>query len=168
MAVLRRRPRGPGGWTRGRLGRKWTRSAAPGRRGQGRADHCRLHRAARWCAAGHLLRQTGKTRWEQLGRQDVQRWMIHRIGPLQRRLRQHPVPDAAAVLQVAGRRGRPPRPHDRDAGISGQGASSAGLHQRRTIPPGGRLPGRKLCPAPRRRDHRHLPRPREKASGYRR
>ena len=31
----------------------------------------------RWFAAGHLLRQTGKTRWEQVEADDVRRWVVH-------------------------------------------------------------------------------------------
>ncbi len=36
--------------------------------------------AARWFAAGHLLTQTDMTRWEQVDKQDVQRWMVHLLG----------------------------------------------------------------------------------------
>ena len=36
--------------------------------------------AARWFAAAHLLPETGKTRWEQVTRQDVQRWIVHLLG----------------------------------------------------------------------------------------
>ncbi len=36
--------------------------------------------AVRWFAAAHLLRQTSKTRWEQVDKQDVQRWMVHLLG----------------------------------------------------------------------------------------
>lgn len=32
--------------------------------------------APRWFAAAHLLRETGKTRWEQVDVQDVQRWIV--------------------------------------------------------------------------------------------
>jgi hypothetical protein len=32
--------------------------------------------APRWFAAAHLLRETGKTRWEQVDTRDVQRWMV--------------------------------------------------------------------------------------------
>ncbi len=32
--------------------------------------------AVRWFAAAHLLRETGKTRWEQVDRQDIERWMV--------------------------------------------------------------------------------------------
>ena len=32
--------------------------------------------APRWFAAAHLLRETGKTRWEQVDTQDVQRWVV--------------------------------------------------------------------------------------------
>ena len=46
-------------------------------------------------------------------------------GPVQQRVRQHPVPGAAAVLQVAGRRGRLPRPDDPAAGAQGGGAAKS-------------------------------------------
>ena len=36
--------------------------------------------AARWFAAAHLLRETGKTRWEQVDAQDVQRWTVRLLG----------------------------------------------------------------------------------------
>jgi site-specific recombinase XerD len=32
--------------------------------------------AVRWFAAAHLLRETGKTRWEQVDRRDLQRWSV--------------------------------------------------------------------------------------------
>jgi integrase/recombinase XerD len=32
--------------------------------------------APRWFAAAHLLRETAKTRWEQVDRQDVRRWAV--------------------------------------------------------------------------------------------
>ena len=36
--------------------------------------------AARWFAAAHLLPATEKTRWEQVDRQDVQRWIVELLG----------------------------------------------------------------------------------------
>ena len=36
--------------------------------------------AVRWFAAAHLLCQTSKARWEQVDKQDVQRWMVHLLG----------------------------------------------------------------------------------------
>jgi integrase/recombinase XerD len=36
--------------------------------------------AVRWFAAAHLLRETDKTRWEQVGRQDLQRWTVWLLG----------------------------------------------------------------------------------------
>jgi hypothetical protein len=33
-----------------------------------------------WFAAAHLLCGTGKTRWEQVDRQDVQRWVVRLLG----------------------------------------------------------------------------------------
>jgi len=32
--------------------------------------------AVRWFAAAHLLRETGCTCWDELGRQDVQQWVV--------------------------------------------------------------------------------------------
>ena len=61
--------------------------------------------------------------------------------PVQRRLRQHPVPGAAAVLQVAGRRGRAPRPDGPAPGAEGRRDGGSGFHQRRTIGTGEGLPG---------------------------
>lgn len=36
--------------------------------------------APTWFAAAHLLRETGKTRWEQVDAQDVQRWVAWLLG----------------------------------------------------------------------------------------
>jgi len=33
--------------------------------------------AVRWFAAAYLLLETGKTRWEQVDRQDIERWMVY-------------------------------------------------------------------------------------------
>jgi len=36
--------------------------------------------AVRWCAAGYLLGQPGKTSWEQVDAQDIQRWTAQLLG----------------------------------------------------------------------------------------
>jgi hypothetical protein len=36
--------------------------------------------AVAWFAAGCLLRETGKGRWEQVSGQDVQRWTVRLLG----------------------------------------------------------------------------------------
>jgi site-specific recombinase XerD len=36
--------------------------------------------AVRWFAAAHLLRETDKTRWEQVDRRDLQRWTVRLLG----------------------------------------------------------------------------------------
>jgi hypothetical protein len=36
--------------------------------------------AALWFAAAHLLRETGKTWWDQVSAQDVQRWTVRLLG----------------------------------------------------------------------------------------
>jgi len=94
--------RKPGGLAGAEAGDERKTSAVPGQRGrrQGRLDagpftadvaSFRLHLAAEnkapgtiriyteaplWFAAAHLLRETGKSRWEQVGAQDVQRWVV--------------------------------------------------------------------------------------------
>jgi len=40
----------------------------------------RYTEAALWFAAAHLLRETEKTRWEQVSAQDVQRWTVGLLG----------------------------------------------------------------------------------------
>jgi len=101
-----------------------TRPQRPGRRDTGAfgpdIGSFRLHLAAegkaartvqgytgtvRWFAADYLLGQAGKTSWEQVDAQDIQQWMAWLLHRYKRRIRQHPVPGAAAVLQVAGRGG---------------------------------------------------------------
>ena len=93
--------RKPGGLAGAEAGDERKTSAVPGQRGrrQGRLDagpftadvaSFRLHLAAEnkalgtiriyteaplWFAAAHLLRETGKSRWEQVDAQDVQRWV---------------------------------------------------------------------------------------------
>ncbi len=36
--------------------------------------------AVRWFAAAHLLREAGRTGWEQAGKHDVQQWMVWLLG----------------------------------------------------------------------------------------
>ena len=36
--------------------------------------------AVAWFAAAHLLKQAGRTGWEQAGKQDVQQWMVWLLG----------------------------------------------------------------------------------------
>ena len=36
--------------------------------------------AVRWFAAGYLLRQAGKTSWDQVDARDIQEWMVHLLG----------------------------------------------------------------------------------------
>jgi hypothetical protein len=49
--------------------------AAPGGREQGAGTVRTYAEAALWFATAHLLRETGKTRWEQVAAQDAQRWI---------------------------------------------------------------------------------------------
>jgi hypothetical protein len=36
--------------------------------------------AVQWFAAAHLLREAGRTGWEQAGKHDVQQWMVWLLG----------------------------------------------------------------------------------------
>jgi len=84
-------------------------------------------------------------------------------GPLQQRLRQQPVPCPAAVLQMAGHRGRDPRPDGQAPRAQGGSAGSPGIHQRRTIGTGEDLPRQHVRRPARRRDHRRVRRNRHPA-----
>ena len=105
-----------------------------------------------WFAAAYLLRETGKTRWEQVG--DAGCPAVGRLaaGQLQRGVRAAAVPGAAAVLPVAGRRGRDSRPDGQAACACGAGEAGAVLHQRRTFQAGEGVPGQHVRAAPRRGD----------------
>jgi integrase len=72
---------GPGSWTRVRSGRTWTRSGCTlAAENKARKTVTGYTEAARWFAAAYLLAETDKTRWEQVGRQDVQRWVVILLG----------------------------------------------------------------------------------------
>jgi len=58
--------------------------------------------AVRWFAAAHLLCQTSKTRWVQVDKQDVQRWMV-----LAARFPEHPYRLFGSVLWRCVLSGRP-------------------------------------------------------------
>ena len=62
-----------------------------------------------WFAAAHLLRETDKTRWEQVDTPDVQRWIAWLLGHYSEAYARQQFRVAAAVLRVAGRRGRASR-----------------------------------------------------------
>jgi integrase/recombinase XerD len=55
------------------VGSFWLHLAAEGKAGRTIGTYTE---AVRWFAAAHLLPETGKTRWEQVDRQDVQRWAV--------------------------------------------------------------------------------------------
>ena len=96
--------------------------------------------AVRWFAAGYLLGQAGKTRWEQVSGQDIEQWMVQLLDRYRSAYGSIQFPGAAAVLQVAGRRGRAPRPDEPAPRTAGGSARCPGVHQRRTIGPGEDLP----------------------------
>ncbi len=64
------------------------------------------------------------------------------------RVRQHPVPGVAAVLQVAGRGGTVLRPDGPAPGAEGRRDGGPGVHQRRTIGTAEGLPGQVVRRAP--------------------
>ena len=96
------RLRRPGRLNPGSFGADVARSAAPGRREQGRGTIRIYTDAARWFAAAHLLAETNKTTWEQVEADDVRRWVVWLLG-ITPRLRLPAVPLAAPVLPLAGR-----------------------------------------------------------------
>ena len=78
-------------------------------------------------------------------------------GPVQQRVRQQPAPRPPAVLQVAGRRGRDPRPHGRAEAAPRPRQARPGLHRRGPAAAGARLRGPRVRGAPRRRPDRRVP-----------
>jgi site-specific recombinase XerD len=59
------------------VGSFWLHLAAEGKAGRTLDSYTK---AVRWFAAAHLVRQTDKTRWEQVDRQDLQRWTVRLLG----------------------------------------------------------------------------------------
>jgi hypothetical protein len=76
---------------------------------------------------------------------------------LQRGVRLSAVPLAAAVLLLAGGRGRDRRPHGQAPGAEGGGQAGGVPHQRRTLQAGEGVPGQHVRPAPRRGHPRGVP-----------
>jgi hypothetical protein len=111
--------------------------------------------AAQWFAAGFLLPETGRTRWEEVGRQDVQQWIALLLGRYsaayasnQYRALQQFFKWLAAEDDI----GDPmPRMKPRTCPTSRSRSSPA-----TNCPTGARLRRPLLRPAPRRRDHRLL------------
>jgi site-specific recombinase XerD len=59
------------------VGSFWLHLAAEGKAGRTLDTYTK---AVRWFAAAHLVQQTDKTRWEQVDRQDLQRWTVRLLG----------------------------------------------------------------------------------------
>ncbi len=59
------------------MGSFWLHLAAEGKTGRTLDTYTK---AVRWFAAAHLVQQTDKTRWEQVDRQDLQRWTVRLLG----------------------------------------------------------------------------------------
>jgi len=59
------------------VGSFWLHLAAEGKAGRTLDTYAK---AVRWFAAAHLVQQTDKTRWEQVDRQDLQRWTVRLLG----------------------------------------------------------------------------------------
>ena len=81
MAVPQRRPPQPkeldAGPFEAEVGSFRLHLAAEGK--SGRTIHTYIE-AVRWFAAAYLLGETSKTRWQQVDRQDVQRWVVRLLG----------------------------------------------------------------------------------------
>jgi hypothetical protein len=89
--------------------------------------------AVRWFAAAHLLGETDKTRWEQVGRQDLQRWTVWLLSEYSTAYASNQFRAVRRFLRwLAAEEDRP----DPTAGLRGaEGGSEAGacVHQRRTV-----------------------------------
>jgi len=59
------------------VGSFWLHLAAEGKAGRTLDTYTK---AVRWFAAAHLVQETDKTRWERVGRQDLQRWTVRLLG----------------------------------------------------------------------------------------
>ena len=59
------------------MGSFWLHLAAEGKAGRTLDTYTK---AVRWFAAAHLVRQTDKTSWGQVDRQDLQRWTVRLLG----------------------------------------------------------------------------------------
>jgi hypothetical protein len=59
------------------VGSFWLHPAAEGKAGRTLDTYTK---AVRWFAAAHLVQKTDKTRWEQVDRQDLQRWTVRLLG----------------------------------------------------------------------------------------
>jgi integrase/recombinase XerD len=59
------------------VGSFWLHLAAEGKAGRTLDAYTK---AVRWFVAAHLLQETDKTRWEQVDRQDLQRWTVRLLG----------------------------------------------------------------------------------------
>ena len=103
--------------------------------------------AVAWFAAAHPIERTRCTQWDEVSCHDVQRWLIHLLTPVQRRLCQQSVPGSAAVLPLAGGRGAARGPDGRAACPEGAREAGAGVHQRRTFGAGEGVPGPVVRPA---------------------
>ena len=112
--------------------------------------------AVQWFAAARLRREAGRAGWEevrQAGRAGVDGLAA---GPVQRRVRQQPVPRPAAVLQVARRRGGDPGPDGRAEAAARPGQARPGLRRRGPAAAGARLRRPVVPAAPRRRGDRRV------------
>jgi hypothetical protein len=112
--------------------------------------------AGLWFAARHLLRETGKTRWEQVSAQDVHRWTVRLLDLYsdtyarnQFRALQQFFRWLSAEDGIPDPMGRPP--------AEGGGQANPVLHQRRTFQAGEGLPGWLVRRPPRCGDHRGVP-----------
>ena len=104
--------------------------------------------AVRWFAAGYLLGQPGKTSWEQVDAQDIQRWIVQL---LKRYSGAYASIQFRALRQFFKWRADEeelPDPMAPAPGAEGHRDGGPGVHQRRTIGTGQGLPGQVVRRAP--------------------
>ena len=163
MTVLRRRSRLPGQLDAGPLepliGSFALHLAAEGKAARTVAGYTS---AVRWFVGGYLAVEPGKTSWEQVDAQDIQRWMTQLL---------HQYSSAYASIQFrALRQFFKWRAETKTSPTRWPGSGHPrwqcgcpGVHQRRTIRTREGLPGPVIRRAPRRRDHRGAHRDRHPA-----
>ena len=131
------------------VGSFWLHLAAEGKAGRTLDTYTK---AVRWFAAAHLVQQTDKTRWEQVDRQDLQRWTVRLLGEYSAAYASSQFRAVRLFLRwLAVEEDRP----DPVSGLRApKPAPGAGVQQRRTFRPAAVVPGPEFPGAQGRRDYR--------------
>jgi hypothetical protein len=133
------------------VGSFWLHLAAEGKAGRTLDTYTK---AVRWFAAAHLVQHTDKTRWEQVDRQDLQRWTVRLLGEYRAAYASNQFRAVRLFLRwLAVEEDRP----DPVAGLRAPKlapGSGAGVQQRRTFGSVAVVPGQEFRGAQGCRDYR--------------